>query len=70
MSAVQFDVIIVGTALESHGFISFGHPVGLALVTDGFIVPCTAIWDVADPSITTTWSECASPVSGLEVCND
>lgn len=70
MSGIQFDILISGQALESEGFLAFNHPVGLDLITMGFLTPCDAIWDVADEDITTTWTDCASPVSGLEICND
>lgn len=65
-----FDVIVVGQGLNSFGFVAFNHPIGLDLITFGFLTPCDGIWDTADETVSTTWTDCASPVSGLEICND
>ncbi len=67
----MFDVIVVGTALETNGLSGKNTISGLGLVTYGFIWGCSEIWSPADESITTTWEVCnSSSGDNLETCQD
>jgi len=55
----QFDVRIVGQALEDEGFVAFNTISGLGLNTFGFLWPCADIWaPTDDPTLVTTWTDC------------
>lgn len=57
--ANPINVIIVGQALDSQGFVGANNTVeGLGLNTFGFLWPDAGIWTPCDPLITTTWTEC------------
>lgn len=70
--ALPFDVIISGSALESFGFVATSqfNVSGLDLNTFGFLTPCDAIWTPGDPSISTTWVDCATGMTQtIEFCS-
>lgn len=68
----QFDVMVVGTALNTFGFTAKDTIAGLGLNTFGFVWPCDAIWSPAYDVVTTTWSDCAdlNPNTNVESCLD
>ncbi len=68
--AVQFDVIIVGTALESFGLTGKNTISGLGLVTNGFLWDCADIWGPAYNEVSTTWTDCVDPNANIETCAD
>lgn len=55
--AAQFDVKIVGNALNSQGFTGENTIDGVGLNTFGFIWPCASIWTSCEEPITTVWIE-------------
>lgn len=67
----NFDVIIVGMALNSFGFTAFDTVEGLGLNTFGFLWPCSGIWAPCCEVVTTVWRDCPSPNEpNIEICND
>lgn len=68
--AQPLDVRIVGTALNTFGFVGDQYAIsGVGLNTFGFLWPCADIWSSAETSITTTWT-CMVGSTGIEVCID
>lgn len=70
MAMTPVDVVVIGTALNTHGFIGNNTISGLGLNTFGFLWPCTGIWTPSDGAITTTWVPASIPVTTTEVCVD
>lgn len=67
----MLDVIIVGNALNSWGFVGSNFSVqGLGLNTWGFLWPCDGIWNSDCADITTTWECVIPPGSTTETCID
>lgn len=64
----QFDVIIVGQALNSFGFVGFNTISGLGLNTFGFLWPCPDIWSPAYDPVTTVWTLESNPSGTIETC--
>lgn len=65
----NFDVIVVGNALEDFGLEAKNTISGIGLVTYGFLWDCADIWNVADEDVTTTWTDC--PIytgANIETC--
>lgn len=62
------DVIIVGTALNTEGFVGANFATsGVGLNTFGFLWPCADIWVSADEAITTTpWTAALTPADSEE----
>lgn len=55
----QFDVRVVGEALNDFGLEAFNTIAGLGLNTFGFLWPCESIWAPTDEAIVTIWTDCA-----------
>jgi hypothetical protein len=70
MAMNPVDVVVVGTALNTHGFIGNNTTSGLGLNTRGFLWPCDGIWTPSDAFITTTWVPASIATSTTEVCTD
>ena len=68
--AVQFDIIIVGTALNSFGLTGKNTISGLGLNTFGFLWDCADIWGPAYDTVVTTWTNCLDPNANIETCSD
>lgn len=68
--AHPMDVKVVGTALNSEGFIGDQWSIsGVGLNTFGFLWPCADIWTSSETRITTTWTAVMG-ASTVEVCVD
>lgn len=67
---VSVDVLIKGMALNDFGFTVNGAFSGTGLNTFGFLWDCSAIWESADPSVTTTWTTCSTPSGIYEICEE
>lgn len=66
----ELDVVIQGKSLEDFGFMNaFNVISGVALNTFGFINLCDEIWDTAEPTATTVWSNVSISTS-VETCQD
>lgn len=70
MAMTPADVVVLGTALETEGFVGNKTIAGLGLVTFGFLWPCDGIWMSSDDPITTLWVPATVPVITTEVCVD
>lgn len=78
--ANPIDVVVVGNALNSFGFVGLQYSVaGLGLNTFGFLWPCDAIWSSSltppmnDPycgSSFTIWTSVSLAISNIETCTD
>lgn len=68
--ALPFDVTIVGTALESQGFVANNTIAGIGLNTFGFLWPCDGIWSPGQDTVSTTWISCGASMGNIEVCFD
>lgn len=64
------DPIIVGDALNTKGFEAYNTVSGLGLNTFGFLWGCSEIWQVNDPTITTTWTFQMPPNATVSTCTD
>lgn len=69
--ADPIDVVVVGTALDTFGFVGLQYTIaGLGLNTFGFLWPCDAIWTCSDMPITTIWTSVTLPVMNTEICSE
>lgn len=68
MAFGQFDVRIVGQALNSFGLTAFNTIEGLGLNTFGFLWPCAGIWAPVDAAVSTVWVEC--PMANVPTVED
>lgn len=65
----QFDIVVIGNALNSFGFTGKDTISGLGLNTFGFIWPCPDIWSLAYDPVTTTWIDVPDPNATIETCD-
>ena len=68
--AKPLDAVVVGSALNTFGFIGYNTVQGLGLNTFGFLWPCDGIWAPSDQSITTTWVSAIGYSGSIEICTD
>lgn len=68
--AQPIDVVVVGNALNSEGFVASNWNVtGIDLITFGFLTPCDGIWTPTDSALTTVWTASHEAVTNTEVCS-